>query len=92
MMANAPGDYTITGTITDSSGLSTPFTAKATIAASPPVIVSASVTPQSAPAGTTRTLTIVATDPQGGAITYNPVAAGITFTPTTTPGVFTFVL
>jgi hypothetical protein len=80
---------TITGTVTDAAGVAVPFTATAVLDS---FTVAATVTPQNAPAGTTRTLTVTAT---GGTAPFTfgtPVATGITFTPVSgQPGQWTFV-
>lgn len=80
----------VTGTVTDNAGLQTPFTGTITTQ-SAPVVQSVVVSPQSAPAGTTRTITINATDPDGGALTYTCFVEGQAATPTGQPNVFTFV-
>lgn len=69
----------ITGTITDSAGNSATFSTSAT--EDSVSIVSATVSPDPAPPGTTRTLTVVATSSAGLPLTatLNPVS-GITFT------------
>lgn len=70
---------TITGTVCDASGCA-PFSVTAqTDAVS---IVSATVTPAVAPAGTTRTLTVVGNSSAGLALTGSVNAvSGVTFTP-----------
>jgi hypothetical protein len=71
---------TITGSVTDANGASQTFSASAVIDAV--TITSAVVSPLTAPAGTTRTLTVIATSSLGAALTFGtPVAAGIIFTP-----------
>ena len=87
-MANAT--ITITGQVTDSAGLVFTFS---TTAVQDSFTATASVSPQTAPPGTTRTWTY--SPPVGGIgpFTYaTPVAAGITFTPVAgQPTQWTFV-
>ncbi len=79
---------TITGTVTDASGASGSYSTTVTLDS---FTLAATVTPQTAPAGTTRNLTVV---PSGGTPPYtfgSPSAPGITFTPVVgTPGQWTF--
>lgn len=82
---------TITGFVTDSGGASSPFNAVATVVDAP-VISAVDVNPASAPAGTTRTITITASDPQGQTLAYTCLVNGVAATPTATPGVFTAVV
>jgi hypothetical protein len=82
-------NLTVTGTVTDAAGLSTPFTGNITTL-SGPVISSVVIAPQSAPSGTLRTITINATDPQNSAMTYTCLVAGVAATSTAQPNVFTF--
>jgi hypothetical protein len=50
-----------------------------------------SVSPDPAVAGTLRTITVVATDPQGQALTYTCKVNGVDATPVAgSPGVFTY--
>lgn len=72
---------TITGTVKDPNG-SAPFSV--TVTTDAVSITSAAIVPAVAAAGTTRTLTVVATSSAGLALTgtINPVT-GITFTPVT---------
>lgn len=81
---------TITGTVKDSIGATAPFTATVNIAAAP-VITGVSVVPVSAPAGTLRTITVNATDPNVPALplTYTCLVAGVAATATSVPNVFT---
>ena len=73
-------------------GWFTPFTGTITIVDSlPPVIDSVTVNPQSAPAGTLRTITISAHDPQGQPLTYTCKVGSVDAQPTAQPNVFTFV-
>jgi len=83
--------FNVTGTVTDADGLSTPFTGSFTTA-SPPVVNSVTISPQSAPAGTLRTITISATDPNtpGGPLTYTCSVNGTPATATAQANVFTF--
>ena len=70
----------ITGTVTDSAGASGNYSVVVTLDS---FTLTATVVPATAPAGTTRTLTVT---PTGGVapFTYSiPVSAGITFTPVT---------
>ena len=85
-------NLTVTGTVTDSAGLSTPFTGNITTL-SGPVINGVVITPQSAPAGTLRTITINATDPNTPplALTYTCLVAGTPATATSQPNVFTYM-
>jgi hypothetical protein len=80
----------VTGTVVNESGLSVPFTGIInTIDA--PVVNSVSVSPDPAVAGTLRTITIAATDPQGQALLYTCKVNGVDATPVEgQPGVFTF--
>lgn len=80
----------ITGTAVDTSGASTPFTGSITVI-DPPAINSVVVSPASAVAGTLRTITINATDPQGQTLSYTCKVNGINATPTGQPNVFTYV-
>ena len=76
----AATSITIVGTITDSDGSSSTFSTTAALDAV--TILTAAVVPQSAPGGTTRTLTVTASSMAAAALTFGlPVAAGITFTP-----------
>jgi hypothetical protein len=80
---------TITGTVTDSDGASGSYSVVVTLDS---FTLSAVVTPATAPAGTTRTLTVT---PTGGIAPFTyapPVAAGLVFTPVSgSPGSWTFV-
>jgi hypothetical protein len=80
----------ISGTVTNAGGASQPFTGTIEIVESP-VIDGLTIEPQSAPAGTLRTITINAHDPQGLPLTYECTVDG---NPATLverqPGVFTF--
>lgn len=70
---------TITGTVTDALGSIATFNTSASIDSIS--IVSITVTPQTAPNGTTRKLSVSATSSSNAAITFNaPVATGIVFT------------
>jgi hypothetical protein len=80
----------ITGTVTNASGVATPFTGTITTVEAP-VVSSVVVNPASAPAGTMRTITINASDPQGQALTYTCKVNGTNATATAQPNVFTFV-
>lgn len=84
---------TITGTVRDSAGATSPFSATATISQSP-IISSVSVVPLSAPQGTLRTITINATDPNTPPLplTYTCLVAGVAATATSVPNVFTAVV
>ena len=82
--------FNVTGTVTNSDGVSTPFTGAFTTTEAP-VINSVSVSPNSAPPGTQRTITINATDPQGEALSYTCQVNGVNATPTAQRNVFTFV-
>jgi hypothetical protein len=81
---------TITGTFTDTAGVSGSFSV--TVVLNAPLTVSAVVVPMVSDAPTTRTLTVT---PAGGAPPYTfgtPVATGITFIPVSgKPGQWTFV-
>jgi len=79
----------VTGTVTNEAGLSVPFTGIINTLDAP-VVSSVSVSPDPAVAGTLRTITIAATDPQGQALTYTCKVNGVDATPTATPNVFTF--
>lgn len=86
--------YQITGTATNAAGLSMPFsgTINTSPAVLPPVVNSVSVVPQTAPAGTLRTITINASDPQGQPLTYTCLVSGSPATPTAQANIFTVVL
>jgi hypothetical protein len=74
-MANT---VTITGTVTDAVGATGSYSVVVTLDS---VTANASVTPATAPAGTTRTLTVTATSSTGAALTFpTPVVSGLTFT------------
>ena len=73
---------TISGVVADSQGATTPFSGTINITDSP-VINSVVVSPDPAPVGTMRTITITATDPQGLALTYTCLVDGIAATPVT---------
>lgn len=80
---------TITGTVTDSTGASGNYSVVVTLDS---FTLSAVVTPASAPAGTTRNLTVTPTDGTAPFTYATPVAAGITFTPVAgQPNQWTFV-
>lgn len=80
----------ITGTATNASGVATPFTGTITVVEAP-VISGITVNPQSAPAGTLRTITVIASDPQGQALTYTCMVNGVNANSTSQPNVFTVV-
>jgi hypothetical protein len=81
---------TITGSVTDSAGASGNYSVVVTLDS---FTLAAVVTPASAPAGTTRNLTVT---PAGGTAPFTfgtPVGAGLTFTPVAgQPGQWTFLL
>lgn len=80
----------VTGTVTNESGLSSPFTGIITVV-DPPVVSGVTIDPASAVAGTLRTITIAATDPQGQNLTYTCKVNGVDASPVAgQPGVFTF--
>lgn len=80
----------VTGTVTNESGLSSPFTGIITVVDAP-VIASLDVSPASAAPGTLRTITVNATDPQGQALTYTCKVNGVDATPVAgQPGKFTY--
>lgn len=82
----------ITGNATNEAGLVTPFTGTINIVDNaPPVIDSVVVNPQSAPAGTVRTITINAHDPQSQPLTYTCKVGGVDAKTTAQPNVFTYV-
>jgi hypothetical protein len=73
---------TINGLVTDDSGASQTFSASAIIDVV--TITSAIVSPQTAAAGTARTLTVIAASSASGVLTFGtPTATGIVFTPVT---------
>ena len=74
----------VTGTVVDADGQSTPFTGTITTTSTSPTVTSVTVVPQSAPAGTLRTITVVATG--DAPLTYNLTAPAVA---TNTTGVFT---
>ena len=80
----------VTGTVKDAQGLTTPFTGTINTQ-SAPVVSSVVVTPDPAPVGTKRTITINAADAEGGPLTYTCFVEGQAATPTAQPNVFTFV-
>lgn len=81
--------FTFTGTAKDEQGASTPFngTFTTTPVNQPPVISSVTVNPMDGAPGSSRTVTVVASDPEGGPLTYSITVNGVTQTNTT--GVFT---
>jgi hypothetical protein len=80
----------VTGTVTNESGLSTPFTGLINVI-DPPVVGVISVSPDPAAAGILRTITVPATDPQGQNLTYTCKVNGVDATPVEgQPGVFTY--
>lgn len=80
----------ITGTVTDSAGLSTPFTGTINTLEYP-VVNSVVVTPDPVVAGQEVTITINATDPNGGELTYTCLVDGVAATPVAgQPNQFTF--
>jgi len=82
--------FTGTGTAVNEAGISTPFSF--TINTAEPVVInSVTVTPQMAAPGTLRTITVVATDPQGQTVTLNASLPGYTVTKTG-PSTFTVVV
>lgn len=84
---------TVTGEVKNESNLVATFTATINVidAPKPPVVKSVTVAPDPAPAGTLRTITIVASDPQGQALTYTCKVGTQNATPVAgKPGVFTF--
>jgi hypothetical protein len=81
----------IQGTVTDSSGATSTF-GPITVTTDSVAITSAAVTPAVAPAGTTRTLTVVANSSGGLSLTATVNAiSGITFTPVAGQPLGTFV-
>lgn len=83
--------FNVTGTATNvATGQSATLTGSFVTTAAPPVISSITVVPQSAAAGTLRTITINATDPQGGVLTYTCLVNGAPATATAQPNVFTY--
>lgn len=81
----------VTATVTDNAGLQTVFSGMLIDVQNAPVINSVVVTPAAAPAGTLRTITINASDAEGGPLTYTCFVEGQAATPTGQPNVFTFV-
>lgn len=79
----------VTGTVTDAGGLQTPFSGTI-VTQTAPVIDSVNIVPQSAPVGTSRTITINAHDAEGGTLTYTCFVEGVAATQTAQPNVFTF--
>jgi hypothetical protein len=79
----------VTGTVTDSDGVVTSYSGTLTTQ-SAPVIDSVVITPQSAPIGTLRTITITAHDVDGGTLAYTCNVGGVAATATAQPNVFTF--
>lgn len=84
---------TFIGTVTDSAGASAPFTGTINVA-NAPIISSVSVVPLSAPAGTLRTITINATDPNTPPLPlkYTCKVNNVAATPTAVPNVFTAIV
>lgn len=86
---------TVTGTVTDTAGLSTPFNGTITTnpVLLPPIIDSVTVAPDPASVGTLRTITILAHDPNSPALglVYTCLVNGVPATPTAQPNVFTVV-
>jgi len=79
--------YNVTGTVSNGA-VAVPFTGTIT-AVAPPVVNSVVVVPDPAAAGTLRTITINASDPQSLPLTYTLQVAGATATVTAQPNVFT---
>jgi hypothetical protein len=75
------------GTVRNADGSTAPFSGTFT-ESGVPVIDSVTVVPATAPPGTPRTITIIAHDPDGIAITYECSVDGVSLSPTATPGVF----
>lgn len=83
---------TITGTVTNAGGASAPFSGTIDVV-EVPVIDGVSVVPQSAPAGTLRTITVSAHDPGGLPLSYACFVNGFLATPVAgQPGMFTFIV
>ena len=82
---------TIAGTVTNAGGASAPFAGTIEIV-EVPVIDGILVVPSMAPAGTLRTITVLAHDPGGLTLTYACNVNGVPATPTGQPGVFTAVV
>ena len=74
-------NITLTGTATNELGAVSPYTGTIQIV-EPPVIIGVTVVPQVAPAGTLRTITIVANDPQGLTLSYTCMVGGEPAAPT----------
>jgi hypothetical protein len=79
----------VTGTVTDATGMVTTYSGTLTTQ-SAPIVDSVVITPQSAPVGTLRTITINAHDVDGGPLTYTCSVGGVAATATAQPNVFTF--
>jgi hypothetical protein len=70
---------TIAGTVTDQAGAKGTFSI---VVSTDTVTVTPTVSPQVAPPGTVRTLTLVATSSSGSPLIFSaPVVPGLTFTP-----------
>lgn len=84
---------TITGTVTDSGGASIKYTGTITVNDTP-IVDLITVVPAAAPAGTLRTITIAAHDPNTPpqTLTYTCLVNGVAATPTALPNVFTMVV
>lgn len=80
----------VTGTATNESGLSSPFTAIINVIDAP-LISGVTISPDPAVAGTLRMITVAATDPQGQNMTYTCKVNGVDATPVAgQPGKFTY--
>jgi len=79
----------ITGTVRNADGGMAPFSGTISIAGIP-VINSVTVTPQSAVVGTPRIIRVLATDPDGLALTYECSVDGVALVQSATLGEFSW--
>lgn len=79
----------IAGIVKNSDGSTAPFTGTISVSGVP-VIHSLTVTPQSAGVGTERKIVVLATDPDGLALTYACSVDGVALPATSVPGEFSW--
>ena len=80
---------TITGSVTDPTGAKATYSVQSNI---DNFVLSAVITPSSAPSGTTRNITVTPTGGTGPFVYQTPTGSGLTFTPVAgQPNQWTFV-
>lgn len=77
----------ITGLVSNTDGSTAVFSGTIVVS-EPPIVQSVTVLPALAGAGVPRSITIVASDPNGEALNYQCSVDGVALAPTATPGVF----